>query len=225
MSNTAEKIKSKGYWRVIIRPATYSKERVANILELFPLVQRLSIQIRGWDFPHIDINTNPKLGTHSVGQEVDWSGIVERWQLYQSGQFIYMGAFLSDWGFYRRPVSFADQNDGPFLLVEDCVARYSEFMEFSSRLALSPAGDQRVFIEIGAHNLSGRQLLLASRRGGFLRPFSAATPEFVKSQEFNREELVAESRQIGLEWARELFRRFGWDPSAEILESIRSEYR
>lgn len=226
MSDVAQKIKSKGYWSVVIRPGTYLEDRVSNFSNLFPLARALSVQIRGWDFPHIDSHSTPELGARSVSQELDWNGYIERWRMYQSGQFVYHGAFWYDWDDWKPPDRFGNLKGGPFFLIEDCVARYSEFMEFASRLSLSPAGDQRIFVEIGAHALSGRQAVIQSpRRGGFFRPRGATIPEFMLKAEFDREQLVAESKKIALEWARELFRRFDWDPSDEILESIREEYR
>lgn len=38
--------------------------------------------------------------------------------------------------------------------------------------------------------------------------------------EFSREKLAAEAKIIALDWAREVFRRFGWDASPEVLREI-----
>src|SRR6185369_6386598 len=54
----ADKIKSRGCWRVTIRPTEYLPNRIASISDLNPLAQRLAVGIRewGWDFPYVDMN-------------------------------------------------------------------------------------------------------------------------------------------------------------------------
>jgi hypothetical protein len=50
-------------------------------------------------------------------------------------------------------------------------------------------------------------------------------PDFPQEEVFNREHLVEGRRRLGMEWARELFRRFGWDPAMATMERIRAEFR
>lgn len=97
MTGITDKIKTQGYWRVVIRPADHQTKRVPQISDLFTIVQQASVQIRGWDFPHIDHNSREQRGETWVGQDFEWEHHLERWRIYQSGQFIYLGAFTVDW--------------------------------------------------------------------------------------------------------------------------------
>ena len=57
MSELLEKIRSRGYWRVVIHPASFVEKQVANISDLYPLLQKIAVELRGWDYPHLDVHT------------------------------------------------------------------------------------------------------------------------------------------------------------------------
>lgn len=56
MTGLLRKIGSRGYWHVIIRPSKYKKKRIEDISALFPLLEKLKVRWRGWDFPHLNYN-------------------------------------------------------------------------------------------------------------------------------------------------------------------------
>ena len=70
------KIRSRGYWRVVIRPTTFQEHRVPRYADLFPIIEKNSVQLRGWDYPHIDRSQPPQPATYylfflkSIAQEV-----------------------------------------------------------------------------------------------------------------------------------------------------------
>lgn len=147
MTDLLSKIRSRGHWRVVIRPGTFKKDRVGEISSLFPLVERSSVSIRGWDFPHIDRRKQPHIDVDWVGQELNWEHHLELWRLYQSGQFVHMGGIWEDW----RDQSALWPPDrtrkvGSRLEVLDTVFRFIEIFEFAARLCQTDAGDERVGI-------------------------------------------------------------------------------
>lgn len=227
MIELTEKIKSHGYWRVVIRPEVPVEQRISSVTELFPLVQRLAVQLRGWDFPHIDIQSRPEIGDRWAGQDFEWRHHLERWRLYQSGQFVYLGAFSYDWATGTQ--NWLPQPPKPprdaLVGVSDAVCRFAEFFEFASALALSPAGGDPVFLSVGCHGIQGRELWLDDpNRIPFHQAPKASVQEFVQQNSFSAETLAAETRMLGNAWAKELFRRFGWDPSDEMLEGLRAQF-
>lgn len=228
MSDLAGKIKSHGYWRVLIRPEKHVKERVVSVTDLFPLIQRLAVQLRGWDFPHVDNQTPPQIGDQWAGQNFEWAHHLERWRLYQSGQFIYLGAFTLDWATDTEswlPCPPRPPQDA-LLGITDVVCRFAEFFEFASALALSSAGDDPIFLSVGCHGIQDRELWMDDpNRSGFSMAPKASIPEFVQGDTFPRDALAAETRKLGNRWAKELLRRFGWDPSDDILEALRGHFR
>jgi hypothetical protein len=225
MSELLEIIRSRGYWRVVIRPGSFVERRVSNISALYPLLQNISVQFRGWDFPHLDTRNEPHIDSDWVGQETDWSYYRELWRFYQSGQFVHISALAEDWiGGSSDPAAPQIWKPGNSLSVERTVFRFTETFELASRLALTEAGDEQMHVEILVNGLGGRDLRVDSEKRV---PFSLGKKASIKEMPFkvdlSRTQLVTEPRDLALKPALELFRRFGWDPSLEILRDIQGE--
>ena len=59
-STLLEKIRSRGYWRVVIRPLTFKRERIARLQDLFPIVQRCTVPFHTWwEYPQIEARNRP----------------------------------------------------------------------------------------------------------------------------------------------------------------------
>lgn len=227
MNNVLEKIKSRGYWKVIIRPATYIKDRITPINALFPILAKTSVQLLGWDFPHLDRQNIPHIDLEYISQEIDWNHEVEIWRFYQSGQFIHFAGINTDWRDQSElwPPS-KDWELGKSLGICNTVYRYTEIFEFASRLALTAAGDNQMKIDVTLNGLEGRRLVVDHpRRGTLSLNYTASLKEFPYGVTLAREELIAEPRKYALEPSLEFFRRFGWEPSLEVLRDIQGELR
>lgn len=229
MTETTVQIATKGHWKVAIRPTKFVEERLDDVTQLFPLVQRCSVQIRGWDFPHIDNHNAPLIGENFVSQEINWAQHKEWWRFYQSGLFQYLGGFTLDWFESWANVSppVRPELRGKILGVGDVVARFAEFFGFASAYAAASVIEDSAVFEVACVGLAERQLWVDSSNRFPFSPneYVCRIPEYVQSATFGRQKLIAESESLALQWARELFRRFGWNPSLDILESSRREFR
>ena len=47
-----EKIRARGHWRVVIRPTTFEGSHIPSYSDLFPIVEKNAVRIRGWGYPH-----------------------------------------------------------------------------------------------------------------------------------------------------------------------------
>ena len=225
MSAVLQKAKSRGHWKVVIRPEEFRETRVPDFSTLSDLISRTTVAFRGWDFPHSDIHAGHDIGINWIGQEVDWSEHVETWRLYQSGQFVFIGSIFDDWqdqSIWEPPK--ADWRPGAYLPVMDTVFRFTEIYEFAARLALSYPGVDIVRVEITLVGLKGRTLRMDHRdRSGFITPRTCAIPEFPYSRSLPREQLAAEASDLALENTNELFTRFHWSPGVEFLRGMQEE--
>lgn len=226
MTPIVEKIRSRGFWQVIIRPVKYKGDRVKFTI-LLPLIEKTSIQLRGWDFPHIDTINPIQKDIKWIGQECDWGHFVESWRFYQSGQFVHVGGIWQDW---RDQSEFwpggKDWKPGALLDVANTVFHFSEIFEFAARLAFTEAGDDLIHIEIKLHGLGGRLLWTDDpRRMPLSRHYTATIDEFPCTSDVSRTELIANPNNLALPHVQQLFARFGWEPSLEHLKMFQPKAR
>lgn len=225
-TDVVTKARSRGHWEVAIGPADYQARRLENVADLAPLVWRTRVATFGRGFPVAsDDDERTRIGADWAEQDVDFGRHVGAWRLYQSGQFVATYGFWDDW--------FEAEGDGPWadgappppgeaLMLEPALWTLTEVFEFAARLALTDAGGETMQVRIAAKGLRGRALRFTSRdRAGFIVPPRATTDQYAPDAlVIPRAELVAAPGERAAEFARELFRRFGWDPSLEMLHGL-----
>ena len=227
MSEPLDKLRSRGHWRVVIRPGQFLPARIKDIASLQAILQNNFVELRGWDFPHLDPHTEPHIDVDWVGQESEWEHYLEVWRFYQSGQFVDITSMSGEWR-DQSGLSPPDANwrPGQFLGVGDAVSTYTEIFVFASRLALTEEWDEGVHIEVTCTGLDGRRLWVDSRnRWPMRRIYEATIQELPYKVDLLRTALVAEPWELALEPARELFQRFGWNPTMDMLRSLQGELR
>ena len=109
--------------------------------------------------------------------------------------------------------------------VEDLICCIAEFFEFAAALSLSEAGSPKLELSVTASYLDDRELSSSSPELWIWGGLRATLPKFELKEVFDRQDLVSNTRSLGLQWAKEIFRRFGWDPSDDLLEAIRARFR
>jgi hypothetical protein len=224
MSTTLEKLKTRGFWKVVFFPNDFVEKRIEEIGALEKTVRESAVAFRGWDFPHVG-REGPVIGVNWISGEVDWNDHVESWRLYQSGQFVYYGAIRTDWFDQDRWEKLAvDWKAGERLPVTDTVFRFTEIFEFASRLAVGILEADSYTLEISISGLADRQLWIDNpMRSGFSFPRRAQIPEFPQSFQLPRQQLLGEVRDLPIRASSELFARFGWEPGVDFLKQMQSE--
>jgi hypothetical protein len=218
------RIRTRGYWKIIIRPATFVEHRLDR-LELFPLLSNASVALRGWDFPHIDTHDQPHIDAEWVGQIVDWEHALELWRFYRSGQLLSISGIFSEW---RDRSNFWPATQGwaanAVLGINETIARLTEVFEFAARVSQTKAGEESMVVEITFENMANRLLVTDSPtrmplRGGY----RSGVASISISRTLSRSELTARTRAIAGEWSEEVFSYFGWKPAAQIVADVQRE--
>jgi len=110
------------------------------------------------------------------------------------------------------------------LAIGDTLFRLTEIFEFAARVSMTPVGDESMHIEARLKNLSGRVLYVDNPdRASDPWEQRATINEFPYAIDLARAELVGTPREHALRVAAELFKRFGWDGSLEVLRGWQSE--
>lgn len=222
-----EKIKSRGHWWTVIRPTRFVEKRIGEIDALYPIVEKASVHLRGWDFPHLDRHADLHIDIDWIGQESEWQHHLETWRFHQSGQFVDVAGIRYDWPDQSDWLPRTEPREpGTVLGIADTLFRFTEVFEFAARLALSEAGDEQMFIGVRVAGLRGRVLWVEdSRRAPMLGNYKASIQEFPYEVVVQRTELVANSRELALLPVIQVFLRFGWRPSIELLREQQAELR
>jgi hypothetical protein len=223
MSELTEAIRAKGYWHIDVRPNDYVADRVPYPA-LGSLLDRSVVQLRGWDFPHIDRRGRDQRGNTWIGGETDWDQYKEAWRFYQSGQFVYQLGIHEDWidGTYppnRLPEGVVGIGVG------DMLFRITETYEFASLLSFTEAGGEQMRIAIDIRNIAGRPLYVDSYRMPMDRDRSFSEPILRSAVTVSRADLAGRSRELAIDAASEVFARFGWHPTRALLQEQQSELR
>jgi hypothetical protein len=207
-------IKRYGYTEVVVRPSSFQERRFDSLTGLQKVVRAAQVRIRGWPFPCVD-EAPPSFGEDYIAFERDWEWHRETWRFYQSGMFVAFLANRADLDAVRRS---GEVKPGTVLSVGDTVFQFCEVFEFASRLALSMPGGDAFHIELRLHRLKGRRLfvdLWRQRPGAQTQALS-----WPFSGDYPRAQLSAESRPLAFAAASDLFQRFGWEASSQVLQGI-----
>jgi hypothetical protein len=220
-----EAILSRGHWEVVIRPTAFDPEHVQDFGELLPIVQRASVSLRGWDFPHVEYDRRHTQSEMDwIGQDIDYGFHREIWRIAQSGQFVHLGAMWSDWG--ERSPGWVPRNIEPnsSLGVMDAVYRFTEIYEFAARLALSPAGYDSMVVSVTIGNLQGRKLWMEDSRrwltGDYRTSLGTFKHPLPEGRPIDRAQLIGSPRPLALAAADQLFKRFQLNVDTDTLRGM-----
>ena len=227
MSKLLDEIRSRGYWEVVIQPHTFIEQRIANVSDLYPILQRCSVRLQIWDFPRLDRRTQPHVGTDWIGQDLQWEHHLELWRFYQSGQFVHLAGIKSDWRDRSTLWPLANGwQPGAVLEIGDTVLRFTEIFELAARLAFTDAGDDFMHVSVTLKGLKNRALQFDRPNGQPLATEYRATGEdYSYTVEQSRVKFITKPRALAIQGARELFERFNWDPNAYQLRGWQEQLR
>jgi hypothetical protein len=232
VSEVTDKIHSKGYWDVTIRPETFDDQRL-DYENLDEVLNSVAVSFRGWPVPFIDRRTQTLHGDDWIGQDIDATVVshYEAWRFFTSGQFNHLRAVSADWrtgseGTYVVPsrLEYPPENFESVIEIWEILFYLTEVFELAARLALSPAGDDAMAISVRLEAGAGRALIVGqANRVPFDRPYGPPPETIARELTLPREQLVAEPRMLAVEMARQFFLRFGWKPSLEQLADHQRE--
>ncbi len=222
-----QRIRERGYWRAVIRPGSFERERIP-FAALYPLLAQRVVRLRGWEFPQLEPYGEFDPGQDWIAHGSERYGMyLEYWRFYQSGQFVDFEAIAEDWRDQSVPGPVpADGASGRLLPIFETVYHLTEIFEFAARLALTDAygADHQMRVEILLSGLQGRQLYVDEpERRLRLTSKPAAIDGFPYAVDLRRDEIVGESRKLALRAAEQIFYRFQWQPTPGVLERMQDE--
>src|SRR3990172_296768 len=206
-----DKIKSKGYWEINIRPVVYNEQRVEK-RSLRELVRSSKVELRGWDYPPFrDSGGDPYPIQNGIEKFIDWSNNIEFWRMTQSANYYHLLAIEEDW---MEPAGLKYMHhlkNQKWIGVLGALYTVTEIFEFAKRLASHNIFDDSMTVDIKLHDLQDRKLIVES----FDRvPLYDKVAKISEPWGFNKEILVADllskSAQFALDAFADLVFLFDW---------------
>lgn len=219
-------IKSRGHWRVNFQPLTASR-KLKSQTDCRDVVQRNSLELRGWNYPHIPRDTDSdgglRLERGHCEATTDWSKAKEFWRMYPSGQFIHYVALREDW----EAVESQDQRETKQcerLGFVGAIYQLTEVYEFAARLTRDREAiyADGVRIAWSLRHTAGRILWLEEPMGlPFMHTYRCRQEQVdFGDREFSPAQLLQSSKDAACEAIVYLFQNFGWStPNTETIQS------
>jgi len=224
-----KKIKSRGYWEVIIRPTQFKKERI-SLPECTQIVQVCKVRLRGWDYPHISSRHPPYVGgSDYVESLTDWNGYKELWRMYQSGQFVHLFGCREDWLGEQKSIFGPSRYSHIKLcsVLEVIMTLYSvtEIYEFASRLAEKNLFEGNAFLSITLHGMQNRKLTFFEFGRSLFDDYVCHVNDLSQEKTIAVNELLGRGHEIALDHTLQILERFNWlSPPREILKEDQQKF-
>ncbi len=225
MSELLEKIRSRGYWRVVIRPHTFVDKLITDRSELLHILEKTYVEVYSWEFPYLGSGAPPQCGKDWIGHECDWGRHLELWRFFQSGQLVVLKGMREDW--WDQSELWPPPDDwkhGQFIEMADIVHQFTAIFELAARLAFTKASTGQTHLEINVRGLKGRGLNISDKLmdSSYFGPFKASLDEFTCKVDVSHIELIADTKDLALNYSVALFQHFGWEAYMDLLRDIQA---
>jgi hypothetical protein len=222
-SDILDKIRARGHWDVAVRPEPFDRARLGRT-ELLDVLRSLVVSLRGWPVPFIDGRSGFLQGDDWVGEDVD-AGVVSRdeaWRFYTSGQFLHLRVVSAD----RRVGAEATPiPTGAAAVIEvwEILFYLTELTEFAARLAVSPAGSPAVAVTATLRGMKHRELVAGTPSRHLDGPYRSSDDELTVTTSYQRDALIADARDAGVELSRAMLAKFGFNAGSRVLRDYQAE--
>lgn len=225
---TLSKIKSRGYWKIWLRPSRYVENRIESLSQCHEIIRACKVLLRGWDYPHTSSRHPPYNGLDYIESFVDWDMYKEVWRLYQTGQFIHFFAMKEDWFGEQTGLAssrWSGTTPGTIFGYVNSLYDLSEIYEFGARLAQKGIFGKDLVLRVDLFGMEGRRLVSLDRHRLFFRDFICRINEIPVERRFSVEEFMAQSPEYALDHSIRIFELFNFpNPPREFLEREQKEF-
>lgn len=232
----AGQIKQGPHWRVLVRPIPYAASQLA-MSNLAGALQRTTVRIRGWDFPHVDRQIPLERGVDFVGSSSSFMGHLEYWRFYQSAQLVYLSSLREttepDWDRKLRqgaahrivvPADFDWSGVPGFIEMRNFIYTVTEVFEFAARLGLDLGHPEAMSVTIALNNIRGFVLAVDDVRRGWWEYCFAQVDSLEHVWVTKVADLAGDSSAASLRAITWFFERMGWDhPNVEAIRQDQAE--
>lgn len=221
VAEAVNKIRSSGYWEVVIRPLAFNKARIGSLGSCKEIVEESKVQFRGWDYPHISNKYGVKSGIDWVENLTDWSDHLEYWRMYQSAQFFHVFACREDWWGNVRIfwASQAHTTVGYGLEIMCTLYTLTEIHEFAARLVKKQIFDDSLSLSITLNKMKNRRLVTSEIDRNLGADHISNVETIPLARIMTVDEIIGRSKEFAVDDTIKIFECFNWfNPPRRIFE-------
>lgn len=218
-----QKIKSRMYWRINIQPNSIDN---LSLKEAFKKVEEASINLRGWDYPHIHKrNNNAEGGNNNCGtffqSWCDWHNHIEFWRMYQSSQYLHYLSLREAWREVSRNNAYQkDYYPEKYISVTGSLWTITEIMKFCFSLHKLGLYKNGCNIFISLINCSDSELFINDpNKLGFSTPKTNSAETLELEKMLSASQIQVYDNKIALDLTQQLFEKFGWEGNRPQMEA------
>lgn len=219
-----KKIKSRGFWRINIRPSTYNLF-FSKSSECLTFVRKNIVDFTGWDYPHFaEVQSEIQAVENYSDFGMGWSDAgphKEYWRLYRSGQFIHYMCIGDDWwedDFWKRDWLMNRTPMTHIGAVYDLLSPVTSIFEFCKKLAEQNILGREFNLSIQIIGLKNRKLWMQSDKLVLARTGVCKENEFKEEKVFTSEEIILNTQELSLQTLSRIYDLFKWNVSLESLK-------
>lgn len=208
-----KRIWQRPHWRILIRPIEFMEAQFRDASYITHFIQHAAVNTRQWDYPCVKLASieQDEQGTYVAG-ELDWKqtapGLLERWVLFRSGQFVHSRAIQEPPG---------HENEVHYLGI---LRLMSEVYEFAKRMAREGVISPTAVVKVALRKGSGLGLLVPDSF-----EIGKGSPHWCKQDAIDDletlvspEDLETRSSDLALDAALHIYEKFGWtNPDRSFL--------
>jgi len=215
-----DKIHSKGYWRVLIRPTQYKKERINSLDDCRKMIQEATLSLAGWNYPHCDFSSL-RTGQNYIESTTEFLHRNEFWRFYQSGQFINHFSMIEDWqqnvstifGNKIKPLDFKG------LEINSIIYKLTEIIEFTSRLAIKEVFGDAIELNIELFDTKDRKLFFWNSSRFLSQNYTCTNSKISINRTYSISEIIGNSTEIAMNLALYIFESFNFNTPPEVFKN------
>ena len=215
------RIREQAHWRTRIEPPTAGR-RFGSGLAARDAARAATVRIRGWDFPHLQENSDFGGSSPVPGGWESWFLLqpLEAWRIMESGQFIHYVTLRDDAHAGSWPLGDTPEPSRTMAL-DGIVLQIAEIMEFASRLAGLSDYRPSMRLTIALNGVRGRRLAAASVRTP--PDACAARRDSIRFERtLDAATLAVRRRDHGLDALASVLADFGYEPPGDVLAALQA---
>lgn len=224
------------HWRVNLIPSKYNNTSIPTLKECKKIIEKNSLHLRGWDYPHIGNEDEQSRGNNYIDSWSDFFGAREYWRFWQSGQFLHlfsvrefsepsfkeelkssMKMFLS----HNKRINWEDIKG--FISFVNSIYIFTEIFEFASRLSRSNIYENYLTLDISVSGIN-KFILSSDRSRDWHNLYQYGEDIISGTWNIDSEELSMNSSKLSREKILWFFDKFGFYPSMDLIKEIQGNF-